>query len=213
LYDFFILKQQDKILLECAKHELMDLAKSLHKYAVNFDLDFEDLTDDYNIYASWGDHLTKGLNDPRYKKLGNRIYLAAAEHPSGTKQTEEEYEAHRINLAIPDGSKDAIKGRTFTAELGLEYLNGVAFEKGCYVGQELVARLHFRTETKKRLYQVKLDKPIKSETPILCGEQEAGTIFSSCGDTALAIIKTRYLDKELICDGQKIVPIAPSWWQ
>lgn len=212
LYDFFILKQENKILLECAKHELMPLAKSLHKYAVNFKLDFEDLTDDYNIYATWG-NCTEGKEDPRYGKLGSRIYLEKNNTPSGDEKTEADYENMRINLAIPDGSKDAIKERTFTAELGLEHLNGIAFEKGCYVGQELVARLHYRTEAKKRLYSIKINSPVTNGTTIFAGEQEAGTIFSVSHNTALAIIKTRYADKELTCDDKKIEPIKPSWWK
>jgi folate-binding protein YgfZ len=212
LYDFFILKQDDKILLECAKHELMPLAKSLHKYALNFTLDFEDFTEDYDIFAQWPSG-AEGHPDPRHQRLGNRIYLPKGEKPAGTEKTEEDYENYRISLGIPDGSKDGFKERTFTAELGLEYLNGVDFEKGCYVGQELVARLHYRTEAKKRIYQLKTTHVIPPQTSIMAGEQEAGTVFSSNKDNALAIIKTRYLGKELMCGDEKVNPVAPDWWQ
>ncbi len=214
LYDFFILKQNDKILLECNKHELMDLAKSLHKYTLNFSVEFDDMSDDYNIFAIFGNESNEGYPDPRHKKLGNRIYLPKNKKPTtGKEKLEDAYEEYRINLCIPDGSKDAIKNRTFSAELGLEFLNGVSFDKGCYVGQELVARLHFRTEAKKRLYKISSKNKISTSMPIMFENSEVSKISSAYNNTGLAIINTRYANKKLSCNNEEINISAPDWWQ
>lgn len=210
LYDFFILRNGQEIWLECAKNELMGLARSLNNYVLNHAVEFEDLTEDFDVFALWGGK-PEGYPDPRHPNLGTRLYLPKGETPTGSNKAS--YERHRLKLGIPDGSQDASKAENFTAELGLEYLNGVAFDKGCYVGQELVARLHYRTEPKQKLYQVPLSSPMPKGTDIMAENIKAGTILSNEGGMALALIKNRYFGKKLVANGQTLQPVAPSWWQ
>lgn len=223
LYDFFLIKHPSgKILIECNKEELMPLAGSLHKYAVGQKIEFEDLSEDYVVLA---DILEKGeagtwqgesfiYTDPRLKELGLRALVPAKGTPTNT-HAEEVYEAHRISMCVPDGSKDGFKSKTLPNELRLESLNGINFEKGCYVGQELTARTKFRSAPQKSLYVITFPPTLSPElgTPILAGENEAGWVFSSHDGKGIALLRNRLTENksELTLNGEKINFKKPSW--
>lgn len=202
LYDFFITKQDDFILLDCAKNELMDLAKSLHQYAVGQNIEMHDLSDAFYVYAAF-QAFDGGIADPRHSGMGYRL---VSKEKRAVADDFSAYEEKRVKLGIPDGSLDGLKGKTLTAELGLEYLNGVSFDKGCYVGQEMTARMHHRTKPKKTVFKIALADEQKPHSTLMVGEQEAGWIFSNAGRSAIAIVKERYADKFSNIS-------KPSWWR
>ena len=231
LFDFFIYQPEENlILLECAHDTLMNLARSLHTYAIGQKVEFGDASADYQVLVALnngdaaaplqGTLPTGALHgtDPRHPQLGTRI-LCPQTTPHTASTNAQPYETRRIQLGIPDCARDAQHGKTLTAELGLEYLNGVHFAKGCYVGQEMTARMHFRTQPKKKLYQVIFDvgSPLPALPAKLMHENTEVSDINSAAEingvvTGLAIIHERFAERSLTCNGCAVSIKLPAWW-
>lgn len=158
--------------------------------------------------------------DPRLPEAGARLVLpaetaaatmAAAGFAEGSAEA---YDAMRLSLGLPDGSRDLEVERSTLLENGFEELNGVDFKKGCYMGQEVTARTHYRGLVKKRLLPVDLEGATPAPgTPVKAGDKEAGTMRSAMNGLGLALLKTDYLDADaaLEAGGAKVVPHKPDW--
>jgi folate-binding protein YgfZ len=102
----------------------------------------------------------------------------------------EAYDAHRIGLGVPEGGRDFVFGDTFPHEALLDQLNGVSFDKGCYVGQEVVSRMQHRTTVRKRVVPVEADQELpQGPLPVLVGEAEIGRLGSVAGQRGLALLR------------------------
>ncbi len=173
MHDFFVIEDGGALLLDCEGGErTQDLLKKLSMYRLrkNVEISAQDTND---VYAIFGAEI--GLPDPRHKDMGSRSFAK----PDLPEQPFEEWDQRRITLTIPDGSRDLIVGSSTMDEAYMDQLNAIDYEKGCYVGQELTARMHYRGLGKKHLQTVKL-----SELP------EGAELRSSCGDIGLALVKT-----------------------
>lgn len=203
LYDFFITKFNDMYVIDCNKNELMKIAQSLHGYVVSKQVEFHDLSGDYKCISSEVrlENADVAYLDPRSKKLGYRNWIK--ELPKTVDNVDNYHEA-RIQLGIIDGAYDGQKERSLINEMGFEELQGVSFEKGCYVGQELTARTKFRTEPKKKVYQISFTNEAQNGDVLKCGNMDAGWIFSNANNLGIAIIRTRYIDKEIMLNGHAI---------
>ncbi|GJL85224.1 MAG: glycine cleavage system protein T [Micavibrio sp.] len=175
LHDFFISDGDRFTLLECEGDiRAQDLFERLNKYRLRADVQIS-VEEDVPVYVIFGNQNTPGYTDPRDPEMGYRSF----EKPDGLEEKPfEEWDIHRIKLGIPDGSRDMIPGKSTLDEANIERWNGVSYEKGCYVGQELTARMHHRGLGKKHLQTVQLGSlPDKAE------------LRSSCGDIGLALIR------------------------
>jgi tRNA-modifying protein YgfZ len=170
--------------------------------------------------------------DPRLVRMGVRALLPAqnaaslpAENAASTlaqlqlnEAPRAAYERLRLSLGMPDGSRDLIVEKATLLESGFEELNGVDFGKGCFVGQELTARMKFRGLVRKRLLPVTFDgaAPVPG-TIIRLGEREAGEMRSSSDGHGLALLRLEHVAKAkesgvpLIAGGTEIVPVPPDW--
>ena len=215
LHDFFVLRQGDSYLLDCEGPRVGDLGGRLVAYRLRADIQLADATEDYRVVALFGGEnsgdrfdLPPGegsaapseggtvMRDPRNAALGLRAVLprdadlTALEQAGFAKGHVADYERHRIAHGAPDGSRDMEVGRSTLMECGFEALNGVDFEKGCYVGQELTARTKHRGLVRRRLAPVALEGPLPpAGTPIMAGEREVGEIRSGLDDAALAVLR------------------------
>ena len=100
------------------------------------------------------------------------------------------YEALRIAAGVPKGGVDFVYGDAFPHDANFDLLHGVDFDKGCYVGQEVVSRMKHRGTARKRVARVKLTaEPASPGTPVLDGELAVGTLGSSSGREALAMLR------------------------
>ena len=195
LFDFFIAQKGHTFLIECEKNALMPLATALHKYVVDKKVTFDDLSTQYAIVTAQTP-LDDGFQDPRHTDMGYRAWINTGQLPEHYTTNTDNYTHARIQLLIPEG--DAISGKTLINELDFERLNGVSFQKGCYVGQELTARTKFRTTPQKKLVHVTFDKHkefppqsiIHTET-----KSDAGWLFTHFNGAGIALIRTRYLEK------------------
>src|SRR5439155_25745083 len=124
------------------------------------------------------------------------------------------YDRHRLTLGIPDGSRDLVPDKSILLEAGFDELNGVDWQKGCYVGQELTARTKYRGLIKKRLFPVHIEGPAPPPGTMVTAEgRDAGEIRSSRDGEGLALLRLEAVDsgRALVADAATLVPIRPDW--
>ncbi len=174
LFDFFVHKSEDAYLLDCeGGARAQDLYKRLSMYRLRADVQIS-AEDNIAVYACFGPN-APGLPDPRHTDLGKRSFQKpdhCAERPF------EEWDKRRIALEIPDGSRDLVINKSTMDEAHMDQINAISYDKGCYIGQELTARMHYRGLGKKHLKMVRLsDVPDRAE------------LRSQCGDIGLALVR------------------------
>ncbi len=174
LYDFFISETPETLVLDCEGGErLTSLLKMLNMYKLRAAVTLEG-NDNIPIYAIIND-TSHGHKDPRHKDIGNRSFAKPDNLPE---QSFDLWDRLRISLCIPDGSRDLIPNKSTMDEGRLDQLAAISYDKGCYIGQELTARMHYRGLGKKHLQTVKTDQiPDKAE------------LRSSCGDIGIALVR------------------------
>ena len=203
LFDFFIIACGDALWLDCEAAGRDALRRRLAMYRLRAKVAIDDgLTNE--VYAVIGrgaaaaaSRIDRGLAfaDPRIAALGARLLIEpgerAALEAAGLRQgSRADYDALRIGLGVPDGSRDLIAEKSFLLENGFEALEGVDFEKGCYVGQEVTARMKHRNLVRKRLVPVYIDGPAPPPgTAVHRGAVEVGEIRSTAGDLGLALLR------------------------
>src|SRR3954453_22480819 len=176
------------------------LATKLGFYKLRAKVTVENLSGSLGVLAAWGGKPAMkpdlAFADPRNDALGWRILI-----PEDVKQKvadligadlldSEAYEAHRIKSGAPRGGLDFMYGDAFPHETNMDRLHGVDFEKGCYVGQEVVSRMQHRGTARTRTVRVILDGPSPEPgTAILAGDKPVGTMGSTAGASALALIR------------------------
>ena len=200
LFDFLVVKADGGFLLDVARDKAADLVKRLSLYKLRAKVEIRDASSELVVFAMWGDNPTSNTRpdvlDPRLLALGIRfIALADAvkDHEAasnGESVPPADYHAHRISLGVPEGGKDYAFGDAFPHEALFDQLHGVSFEKGCYVGQEVVSRMEHRGTARKRVVPVVAEAPLPATgTEITAGDQLIGTLGSSAGKRGLALLR------------------------
>ncbi|MBR0737884.1 folate-binding protein YgfZ [Bradyrhizobium liaoningense] len=187
-------------LIDCPKALAESLATKLKFYKLRAKVTVENLSDNLGVLAAWGGPLAAqpdlAFADPRNGELGYRILI-----PEDLKQKlsdligaelvdAAEYESHRIAIGAPRGGLDFMYGDAFPHETNMDRLAGVDFDKGCYVGQEVVSRMQHRGTARTRSVKVLLDGPSpEAGATILAGDKPVGTIGSTAGGKGIALVR------------------------
>ena len=188
-------------LIDAPRALAQGLADKLGFYRLRAKVTVENLSDSLGVLAAWdGDPAIKpdlAFVDPREAKLGWRILVPEELAPKvaavlGADLVEAaDYEAHRIGLGVPRGGLDFMYGDAFPHETNMDRLHGVDFEKGCYVGQEVVSRMQHRGTARTRTVRILLDGAApESGTAITAADRPVGTMGSSAAGRGLALIRT-----------------------
>jgi tRNA-modifying protein YgfZ len=210
--------------LDCPRALAGELAKKLTFYRLRAKVTVEDLSEALGVMAVWGGagETEYGLcyPDPRLPAMGMRVILPpesaadAAADLGAALTAEAAYEAHRIALGVPRGGQDFMYGDTFPHEADMDQLGGVDFEKGCYVGQEVVSRVEHRNSARSRLVPVAYDGAAPAGgVAVMAGDKQAGTFGSAAAGHGIALLR---LDRvaDAMADGTPLtaggVPIAPT---
>lgn len=180
LADFFLTERDDAVLLDVDTSIGPMIAQRLTMYKLRADVTIA--PSDLSVTLGLGDAPDGALIDPRAPALGWRMYGAVG----GTSSID--WDAIYVDNVIPRTGVE-LNGDTYILEAGFERINGVDFKKGCFVGQEIVARMKHKTELKKGLVQLRIDGTAPVGTPITSDGKPVGTLFSQSGDRALAHIR------------------------
>jgi folate-binding protein YgfZ len=187
-------------LIDCARALAQGLADKLGFYKLRAKVAVENLSDNLGVLAAWdGDPAMKpdlAFADPRNAALGWRILVPAelaqkvADLIGADLVDSAAYDAHRIASGVPRGGLDFMYGDAFPHETNMDRLHGVDFEKGCYVGQEVVSRMQHRGTARTRTVRVIVDGPAPEPgAAILAGDRTVGTMGSTAGHNGLALIR------------------------
>ena len=194
IVDFILTEQDDAFWLDVPATLAADLLKRLRLYRLRAQIELSDLSETLGVQAFWGQEPPPAgaQPDPRHPGLGARLIAERATLVK-TPGDRTAYEALRIACAIPQGGADFAYGDAFPHEANMDLIGGVDFKKGCYVGQEVVSRVHHRGTARRRILTAELTGPAPAPgTPVLAGETEVGVLCSTAGAHALASIR---LDK------------------
>lgn len=196
-YDFFLFAEGEDVMMDIDQEMAAALQKKLMLYRLRAEV--------YLQETALG--LTRGverapegaLQDPRHPKMGWRLY--GQDLPP---EIPFDWQAHRIRLAIPE-ARSELTPDSYILEMGFEQMNGVDFKKGCYVGQEIIARMKHKTQLRKGLRRVTCAEAVAPHTPILSKGKEVGFIGTQRGTEALAYLRFDRISDEMTAAG---VPVT-----
>ena len=218
--------------LDCPRVLAPDLVKKLNFYRLRAKVTVDDLSEALGVMAVWDGQTgviaasEYGLcyADPRLPALGLRVILPpndvakAAADLGATLVDADAYDAHRIALGVPRGGEDFAYGDTFPHEADMDQLNGVDFDKGCYVGQEVVSRVEHRASARSRLVPIAYDEFAPSSgLPLMAGEKEVGHLCSAAKGRGLAHVRLdRVADAlaagtPITCGNIPLHLVKPDW--
>ncbi len=187
-------------LIDCPKALAEGLATKLKFYKLRAKVTVENLSDDLGVLAVWDGQPAAQPDltfaDPRNAELGYRILIPEQlkEKLSDLIGAElvdaADYEAHRIALGVPRGGLDFMYSDAFPHETNMDRLAGVDFDKGCYVGQEVVSRMQHRGTARTRSVKVLLDDlSPEPGVSVLAGDKSVGTMGSSAQGKGIALVR------------------------
>lgn len=242
LHDFFVVDVENSLIIDCEGARLDDLLRRLRMYKLRAQVTLDDVTTDHIAVALIGDGAlaAAGLGpsagtarafaggvafvDPRLAAAGGRAVLPRSDAETRlvdhgfAAADRADYDSLRLSLGLPDGSADLTVDKAVLLENGFEELNGVDFDKGCFLGQEVTARTKYRGLVKKRLMPVSIDgEAPPAGTRILLGDEEAGEMRSSRDGLGLALMRLAVVEKAARGDAvftagdARLTPHKPDW--
>ena len=205
LFDFFVVPLPEGpgagYFIDCAGEQTADLVKRLNLHKMRAKIAIEDQSKKFAVAAIFGGEVAAGIEgvfyrDTRAAGMGLRIIAARDAVARLEDAGEAAYEAHRVTQGVPKGGVDFRYGDAFVHDVNLDLMNGVDFKKGCYVGQEVVARVYYRNSARKRIVKVHFDGPAPAQgTQITAGETNIGQVGSTAGVEGLAMVRLDRLEE------------------
>jgi folate-binding protein YgfZ len=241
LFDFFIIARSEALYLDTEAARRDDLKRRLGLYKLRSKVTIADASDRFIVAVGFGTGAASGLGlpdlpgaaracdggvayvDPRLAALGLRLLLprttgtAALEAAGFAPADQSAYDRLRLAQGVPDGSRDLPVEKAILLEAGFDELNGIDWQKGCYMGQELTARTKYRALIKKRLLPVAVDGPLPAPgTIVTLDGAEAGEIHSGRDDRALALLRLDAVaaaqnGARLMAGAARVTPEKPGW--
>ena len=195
LFDFLIIgapqDEADGYYLDCAAGSAADFAKRLSFYRLRAKVQIENLSATLGVIATSAQHdLPSGLSfiDPTVPELGFRTIAPIS---AGIKGGSDAYLAHRLSLGVPDTAEDFGLGDVFPHEMMMDDLHGVDFDKGCYVGQEVVSRMQHRGTARTRVMKVSFSggSLVAKGSEISASGKVLGKMGSVAGHVGVALVR------------------------
>ena len=215
LFDFLIAEGDGAVLLDCAATTAEALVKRLAMYRLRARIGIA-IRPQLGVFAGLSGRPAERavtFADPRLAALGPRSLGAVAEMPDYL-EGPAAYHAQRLAFGVPEGT-DFGNGEIFALDAGLEELHGVAFDKGCYVGQELTARMKHRGTAKKRILALKAERALPAAgTKIVAADVEIGEILSTYGLEGFALMRLDRLEQakaSLTAANMPVTVATPGW--
>jgi folate-binding protein YgfZ len=216
--------------LDCPRALASTLVERLSFYKLRAKVMIEDLSSTLGVLAIWGGSSIGATDyglcypDPRLRELGMRcllppgIAVEAATDLDASLVEAERYEAYRIALGLPRGGLDFIYGDAFPHEADMDQLNGVDFDKGCFVGQEVVSRIEHRGTARTRVVPVGYAGPAPAPgVAVMAGERSVGMMGSAAEGRGLASFRLDRVEEALAsgtpltAGGIALTLVKPAW--
>ncbi|XP_034833922.1 putative transferase CAF17 homolog, mitochondrial [Maniola hyperantus] len=247
MYDTIIYKwdKEDSFLIECDRQLISVLQRHLKIYKLKRKVDIKDVNKDYSLFALTSlnapnpDHFNSVMDskinvykDPRLSELGYRVISYIDIKDSEVAQTvgkdiivsernEDGYKYLRYKLGVSEGADDLPPGTSFPLEANCDYLHGVSFHKGCYIGQELTARVHHTGVVRKRIMPLKfyetISRNIERDSVISASnnpKSNLGKLKGVVNNYGLGLIRIKEaLDAKILSVGNySAEAVKPTWW-
>jgi folate-binding protein YgfZ len=224
LFEFFLVQEhKERFLIDCAAERAADLTKRLTLYKLRAKVTITPT--DFTVAAVWGNGSVTASSsmlayaDPRLTALGQRLTGPKADIENAISGIAPgDYAAHRISLGVPD-SADLPSDSVFALDAGLEELGGVSFKKGCYVGQEVTARMKHRATARRRFLIADVAGVLPPfGTPLTANGTDIGTLANGANGRALALVRLDRLtdaapsDAGITAAGVNVALHRPEWF-
>ncbi len=196
--DFFVLRQANRMVIDVGRSVAATLAQKLSMYRLRADVQITQL--DMIVSRGTGPAPVGAIADPRHPALGWRLYGAADE------SDDTDWRAVRVAHLVPETGIE-LTPDAYILECGFERLNGVDFRKGCFVGQEIVARMKHKTVLKKGLARVALDGQAAPGDAITADGKPAGTLHTISGSNGIAFLRFDRVKGEMLAGQAKLTRI------
>ncbi len=200
LADFFLVPHGDAVLLDVKSDLAADLLRRLTMYKLRSKVVIDEI--DLPVTRGLGDTPEGAFADPRDPALGWRAYGEAGGEPAT------DWDAIRVARLVPETGIELQPNETYVLETGFERLRGVDFRKGCYVGQEVTARMKHKTEFKKGLARVSVEGEAEAGTQITADGKPAGVLHTRAGDEAIAYLRFDRAGGEMVAGDARITHLA-----
>ena len=211
--DFFVHKfTDDYLVLETAEKFGKILALRLKMYKLRAKIDIVDISDSFDVYALWSGEGVVGLTDPRHPALGQRLLTESGS--LSPEHSTEDYDLHRLSLGIPDSTWDFDTEQMFPADANMDLLHGVDYKKGCFIGQEVVSRMHRKTEVRKRMRGVKLSGKAEAGDALKAGGRTVGTLNHVSNVVGIALVRLDRLasaSDDVIINDEVVTILEPKY--
>lgn len=226
LFDFIVYRDAERLLFDLPRSAVANFVRRLGFYKLRANVEIHDLSETHRVAAAWGCAHKPAIDDlvaadPRLRSLGFRI-VATADRPIAAEgydlADERAYDAHRIALGIPEGDVDFEYGELFPHDVDMDQLAGIAFDKGCYIGQEVVSRMQHRGTARRRIVQILSASPMPpTGAEILADGKPVGSVASSSGHSGLALVRLDRVKEaidagvSLLVRGMPVEIVIPRW--
>ena len=237
LHDFMMIEFGGALWLEAETGRLSELKRRLSIYRLRAKTMLDERPE-LAVAAAFGEGACAAMNlseepgaarpfasgvafvDPRFAALGVRCILPRTDIRQALEGTGLEeagfaaYDRLRLKLGIPDGGRDLVPEKSILLEAGFDELNGVDWQKGCYIGQELTARTKYRGLIRKRLMPVKIDGPAPTPGTIVTADgRDVGEMRSSRDGLGLALLRIEPVveGKRLKAGNATLLATKPGW--
>ncbi len=223
LFEFFVTAHEDRFLIDCATARGPDLVKRLTFYKLRAQVEIG-LAPDLKVAAVWDSTpqtISDGVAefaDPRLPALGIRLIGVLPQLQGVIAGIQAgDYRSHLLDLGVPD-SADVPPDTVFALDAGFEELGAVDFRKGCYVGQEVTARMKHRASARRRFLVAQVDGDLPPPgTKLEASGREVGLLATGLNGRALALVRLDRVDEatsageDISALGQKVRLERPSW--
>lgn len=207
LFDLLLWGEAEGVTLDVAADRRDALMQRLSMYRLRAQVAVE--ADDRPVLAAWDGPLPDGfVIDPRLPALGGRRIGGTV--PADA--TGDDWQVHRLSVGVPDPATDAPADTTYPIEANFDLLNGIDFNKGCFIGQETTSRMKRRGAIRNRMLPITFDGPAPPfGTEVLNGELRAGEVRSGRAGAAMALLRLDRLEGALTVAGRAACVRRPAW--
>jgi folate-binding protein YgfZ len=212
LFDFFMIREEGGFLIDCLKEMREDLIKRLNFYRLRAKLTIS--ADERGVGAVLGGKVEGAIADPRPGGMGQRTYGAQ----TGRNGPLADYHRRRIGEGLAEAGHDFNSGELFPHEANFDKIGAVSFEKGCFVGQEVVSRMEHRGTARSRIVPCRVEGKLPARNaPVEVNQKAIGKVCSGMEDQLLALLRLDRLEEAaaenltVTAAGSRLFPRKPTW--